>query len=274
MQFKAQGHAFQCIRTQFEEGILTIGLAPGASNLINAQLSREMATLLESIRYDEAVRVVVIKGEGDGFCAGLDAADFVQAAGENPPRSRSADEAAHLWMGRLLRQLPQPVIAMVHGYCRGAAVSVLAACDIVCVADEAEFTLVQADSATLPCGPGPKSISEVMTQRAASYYSLTGQSFDGAEAARNGLATLDFPQADLQRETYALAREFLNKDPLAVQFTKETVQHVGHMDWDAALNFTAAKFAELKALQAGRPSSRAAAIESFVAGKSKPGLGA
>jgi hypothetical protein len=45
------------------------------------------------------------------------------------------------------------------------------------------------------------------------------------------------------------------------------------MGWDAVLDYNAAKFAQLKAMQAGRPSARAAAVESFLAGTSKPGLG-
>jgi trans-feruloyl-CoA hydratase/vanillin synthase len=51
------------------------------------------------------------------------------------------------------------------------------------------------------------------------------------------------------------------------------LRYVGSMSFDAAISFHAAKLAELKALQAGRPSTRAAAVESFLAGKSKPGLG-
>ena len=55
--------------------------------------------------------------------------------------------------------------------------------------------------------------------------------------------------------------------------TRSSSVRIRGMDWDAVLNFNAAKFAELKAMQAGRPSPRAAAVESFLAGKSKPGLG-
>ena len=87
-------------------------------------------------------------------------------------------------------------------------------------------------------------------------------------------ATLSFPETELQEQTYKLARELATKDPLALRFTKKTVQQVASVAWDDILNFTAAQQAEIKSLQAGRPSARALAIESFLAGKSKPGAGA
>jgi len=142
----------------------------------------------------------------------------------------------------------------------------------VLAAEDARFALPQAE-ADLSSGAVVKAASRVMTQRAADYYTLTGHSFDGREAERNGLATRSVPAASLDAEAQALAAELAAKDAIAVQFTKETLLHVPAMSWDGVLSFTAAKFAELKALQAGRPSTRAAAVESFLAGKSKPGLG-
>lgn len=264
----------ECIRAELDEGILTISLnRPAQRNAMNAALTLEMERLLERVGFDPAVRVVVLRGEGAGFCAGMDTQDFFDAAVRDERALRAARETANHWRVRLLRQLPQPVIAMVHGFCQGGAVAILEGCDIVLAADDTQFALPEFDAGGLPSDPSPKSISRVMTQRAASYYSLSGHTFDGAEAERNGLVTFSLPLTQLEAETYGLAREFAAKDAIAVQFTKETLQHVKDMSWDAVLNFTAAKFAELKALQAGRPSARAAAVESFLAGKSKPGLG-
>lgn len=74
-----------------------------------------------------------------------------------------------------------------------------------------------------------------------------------------------------EAQTYQLARALTAKDPLALRFTKRTLQQVGTVGWDDILAFTSAQQQEIKALQAGRPSARAQAIESFLAGKTKPG---
>ncbi len=139
--------------------------------------------------------------------------------------------------------LPQPVIAMVHGQCRAGAIALIKRCDIVICADDTCFA-------------------------------LNDQSFDAIEAQHNGLVTFSVPASELQAQTHSLARELASKDTLALRFTKETLQRVSDIPWDEVLAFTSSKQAELKTLQAGRPSARASAIESFLAGKSKPGAGA
>lgn len=87
-------------------------------------------------------------------------------------------------------------------------------------------------------------------------------------------ATLSFPASELEEQTYKLARELASKDPLILRFTKKTVQQVASIAWEDILSFTTAQQAKIKSLQAGQPSPRALAIESFLAGKSKPGAGA
>ena len=87
-------------------------------------------------------------------------------------------------------------------------------------------------------------------------------------------STLSYPVSELEEQTYKLARELASKDPLILRFTKKTVQQVASIAWEDILKFTTAQQAEIKSLQAGQPSPRALAIESFLAGKSKPGAGA
>jgi enoyl-CoA hydratase/carnithine racemase len=106
------------------------------------------------------------------------------------------------------------------------------------------------------------------------YVTRIENTFDTKEAQRVGLVTLSFLPEVLSQQIEALATSFCEKDALALQFTKETVAHVPSMTWDASVNFTAAKFAELKSRQAGETSTRAAAVASFLAGKTKPGKGA
>ena len=92
--------------------------------------------------------------------------------------------------------------------------------------------------------------------------------------ANGDWATLSVPASELEEQTYKLARELASKDPLILRFTKKTVQQVASIAWEDILSFTTAQQAEIKSLQAGQPSPRALAIESFLAGKSKPGAGA
>ena len=266
--------ALRGIEADLDDGVLTIALnRPEQRNAMDIALTLDMERLLEAVGHDPAVRVVLLRGCGAGFCAGMDTADFLDASQRDEPALRAARMSADHWRFRLLRLLPQPVITMVHGFCHGGAVGIVEGCDIVFAADDTDFLLAEVGGGHILTGAVGKPVSRVMAPRAADFHALSGRSFDGREAERNGLVTRSFPAGELERETLALARELVEKDALVLQFTKETLQHVGTMSWDAALNFNAAKLAELKSLQAGKPSARAAAVESFLAGKSKPGLG-
>jgi enoyl-CoA hydratase/carnithine racemase len=225
----------QDILTTTADGVLRITLhRPQQGNAITAsmaqQLQQRLQELAEKAAHVAAVRVVLLCGAGPDFCTGLDEAD-------------EDNMALHAELLRQLRALPQPVLAMVHGACHGAAIGIVEACDIVFAANSAQFVV------------------------------RSGQAVDGVQAEVSGLVTRSFPAAELEHETLALAAELAAKDALTLQFTKDTLRQVGNIGWDAVLDFNAAKFAALQALQAGKPSARAAAVESFLAGKSKPGLG-
>ena len=187
------------------EGVLTIRLQVNAMN--------NLMDLLSFAQADEAVNAIVLRDEGEQFGASLGAAAVTDT------------EVSHQLVQRL-RDLPQPIVAMVPGHIHDQALAVLQACDIVLA---------------------------------------TGQ---------DDWATLSFPASELEEQTYKLARELAAKDPLILRFTKKTVQQVASIAWEDILSFTTAQQAEIKSLQAGRPSQRALAIESFLAGKSKPGAGA
>jgi enoyl-CoA hydratase/carnithine racemase len=211
------------LSAELEDGILSITLnRPQALNAINAAMSLALERLLEAVQGDAAARVLVIRGKGAHFCGGLETTGLFDI---------TADDK---W---LLRQLPQPVIAMVHGQCIGGAIALVQACDIVFAADDADF----------------------------------GQ--DGKDTQRDEWVTQSLPASELEAQTYALARDLAAKDALALRFTKEALRSVGDVSWDEILAYTTAKQAEIKTMQAGQPSVRAKAIESFLAGKSKPGAG-
>jgi trans-feruloyl-CoA hydratase/vanillin synthase len=261
------------VKTEQHEGILTISFnRPEKRNAMSVELTFEMVRLLEAVALDEQVRVVVLRGAGAGFCAGMDIKDFFDLSAHDEVTLRQAKEAANHWRVRLLRNLPQPTVAMVHGFCFGGAFAIVEACDIALAADDTKFALSEINFGHFPAGPVAKSISRTMSARAASYYSLTGRLFDGPEAVRTGFITRSVPAAELEAETAALAADLAQKDPIALQFTKESLQHVETMSWDAALNYNAAKFAELKTRQQGA-GSRATSVANFLDGKSRPGLG-
>ena len=115
---------------------------PAKRNAMNPTLHVEMTDLLEDLRYDSSINVVVFTGAGPAFCAGMDLKEFFVNLQDNPPRNTTALRAWRVeWRYRTLRYHPKIMIAMINGYCFGGAFSFVEGCDLAIAADEATFGL-------------------------------------------------------------------------------------------------------------------------------------
>lgn len=240
-------------------------------NVMNPKLHEEMTELLEELRYDDEVRVVVLTGTGDSFCAGMDFKEFLVRLKDNPAEFDRIERLAREWRGRTLKYFPKPTIAMVNGYCFGGAFSQLEACDLAIAADEATFGLSEINFKMFPAGSVSKSLASLLRPRDALYYALTGKPFNGKVAREIGLVNISVPAADLHKVTYELATELASKDPIALAATKDAYRFSLEMGWDASQSYSMAKFAEVGAAQGDR--WRSEGIGKFFEGKYRPGLG-
>lgn len=256
------------LHAQLETGVLTITLdRPNQGNAFSPELVGVLDNLWQRIHADTGVRVVVLQGNVEGFSVGINENDFV----DNTQGSEILCQLRS-WQRRL-RLLPQVVIAKVHAYCYGQALVLLAACDIVVCEETTQFLLRDDGPALDRDSAAVQSLLRVMSPRALQWHCLSQVAFTGAQAEHYGVVTRAVKAEDLETVVSTLGRKLADKEALALRFTKETLLYAPEMTWDAALSFTAAKLAELTLLQSGKASSRANAIQSFLAGASKPGLG-
>jgi enoyl-CoA hydratase/carnithine racemase len=188
-------------------GIRTIGLDRAAKrNAIGVELTLAMEDALLRTRDDPAVRVLVFHGIGGHFCAGMDMKDFFDASTRPPELLRRARAATEHWRTRLLREMPQTLIAAVQGYCLGAALPLVAFSDIVLAARDTRFGLPEINFGFVPGGQILKAAGTRMPPRALAYAALTGRPFDAEQGRRWGLVT-EVVEADPLAAALALARE-------------------------------------------------------------------
>lgn len=237
---------------------------------MNPQLHLEMTQLLEELRYDESTRVVVLTGAGENFCAGMDLKEFFMNLRDKPVEYNRITQAAVEWRGRTLRYFPKPTIAMINGYCFGGAFGIVESCDLAIAAEEATFGLSEINFKLFPGGVVSKSLANLLGPRDALYYGLTGRTFDGKRAAEIGLVNYAVPRERLIEETMSLAHELATKDPHALKATKDAYRYSLLMEWEAAMDYSAAKQGELTLAQ--RDAWRDEGIGEFLAGKYRPGL--
>lgn len=223
--------------------------------------TNELCAIADKLRFDTSVRAIVIRGEGRAFCAGEDLkpdpADAPSSAGDaagmhgdvvDRHPGRSAAERTHIAYERarylferwkVVDQLPQPVIAAIHGYCLGAGVEVAMLADIRIAATDAIFALPQVTLGTqIVGGADLRMISELGAART-KLLAMTGRRFGPAEAYEWGLVQQVVEPDALQDMAMALAQEIAANAPLAVQGVKRAVNNVAYRGFDEAARFEA-----------------------------------
>lgn len=263
---------FETLLLDVIDGIARITFnRPHKKNAMNPRLHLEMTELLDHLRDDDDVRVVVLTGAGNSFCAGMDLKEFFHDLKiDNPREFRRIFRLATEWRGRTLRYYPKPTIAMVNGFCFGGAFSVVEGCDLAVAADEATFGLSEINFRGFPGGPVSKSLANIMHSRDALLLAMTGRTFDGKKAAELKFVNFSVPLVQLEAETMALAREIAAKDPAGLRACKDGYRYSLEMSWDAAVSYTEAKEDQVYLAQQGGWIERG--IGDFVQGKYKPGL--
>jgi feruloyl-CoA hydratase/lyase len=210
---------------------------PEKRNCMSPGLNRQMLRVLDALEFRDDVGVLVLAGEGTAWSAGMDLQEYFR---ENEARGlaavRQAQRECYGWWRRL-RWYQKPTIAMVNGWCFGGGYGPLFACDLAFAAEEARFGLSEINWGILPGGNASKIARELMPFRRAMYHALTGESIGGRTAAEWGLVNEAVPLVELQQRVSAVAGVLLQKNPVALKFTKDAMRRVGEMSFDDAEDY-------------------------------------
>ncbi len=234
---------------QIDAGVATVTLnRPEKLNALNQDCWDELEPLFRRLDADRAVRVVVLRGAGRGFTAGLDLVDMMGRLPITPGGPPDGERQARLHT--LIRTLQAgvtaiercraPVIAAIHGACIGGGVDIATACDIRLCAANANFSVREtrlamvADLGTLQRLPAL--IGQGMTRELV----FTGRDFGAEAALQMGLVNRVLPDAEaLFAAADALAREVAANPPLAVQGAKAVLNERDRFDVDRSLEYVA-----------------------------------
>jgi enoyl-CoA hydratase/carnithine racemase len=198
---------------------------PDKLNAMTSEMVEMLHEALSALGRDRDIRVVVLTGEGRGFCAGLDLGGYGEAPGYQWNGSVERGFAVQKHIASLiprLRSLPQPVIAAVNGPASGGGFALVLGSDIRIAATTARFNAAFIRIGLSACDIGtswllPRLIGAARAQE----LMLTGRLFDAKEALRIGLVTEVVPQDALLEAALAKAEEIKLNTPLGVALTKE-----------------------------------------------------
>jgi methylglutaconyl-CoA hydratase len=197
---------------------------PELRNALNDEVTGSLLHSLQVLEKDATCRVVVLAGRGQAFCAGGDLSRMEKAA--KLTKAKSKAEAGR-FAGLLYRMhtYPKPLVARVHGPAFAGGMGLVAACDLVVAAEEAEFCLPEVRIGLVPAMISPY-IVRAMGEQQARRYILTGERLSAPEASRIGLVHECVAMAELDARVEKFVHQLSQAGPQALARSKKLLAKV------------------------------------------------
>jgi enoyl-CoA hydratase/carnithine racemase len=206
------------VACECRENILGITLnRPEKMNALTSVMYEALAGAIDWAEENSNVRVVLIQGSADCFTSGNDLHEFVHS----PPTGEQSPVFRFL---QTISGAKKPIVAAVAGVAVGVGTTMLLHCDLVCAAQGTRFELPFVNLGLCPEAAVSLLLPQLAGHQRAAELLLLGEPF-GAERAREiGLVNAVFPQDELLREAFVMARKLAQKPPASVRLTKSLLK--------------------------------------------------
>ncbi len=207
------------VETTIQGAVATVTLnRPEKMNALTREMREALIAAFQSLRFDDAVRAIVIAGAGPNFCAGAD----IDRMAEDDLRGRRdrLQSLSHIYM-RALHNIEKPVICAVRGHAVGIGMSIVLGCDIVLAADTARFGQTFRRIGYVPDGGGIWFLARRLPMNIAKELVFTGRVFDADEAHRLGIVNHVVPDAELESRAAAMAADMAEGPTFALGLSKK-----------------------------------------------------
>jgi enoyl-CoA hydratase/carnithine racemase len=165
---------------------------PERYNALDYETREELKEALEDAAKDENIRAAVIRGSGKAFSAGADIKAFLEWTTLKAMEVLK-EVGTSLVISRIIREMPKPVIAAVHGYCLGGGFELAQACDIIIASEDAVFGQPEINVGLIPGGGGTQRLPRLIGEKKAKELIFTGDRVSAKDMAELGLVNKVVP---------------------------------------------------------------------------------
>ena len=213
--------AFDTLLYEKQDGVAYVTLnRPEALNAYNIQMRDDLYQILSAIKDDDEVLVAIFKGAGKkAFCAGADLSEFLSAP--SPVVARQVRFERDVW--RLFLNIPQPLIAALHGYVLGSGIEIALCCDIRIASEDSRFGMPEVDLGIIPAAGGTQTLPRTVGRGKALEMLLANRWISAEEAYHIGLVNRVVHIDELLKAAEEIAKKIASCNPTAVRYAKQAV---------------------------------------------------
>ena len=229
--------SYSFLKYNFDKGIATITLnRPDVYNALNDEITFELQDALKAVSKDDAVRVVVLTGEGKAFCSGQ---DLKSASGDEKRSFMDSLTKRYNPIIRAMRNLPKPIVCRLNGVAAGAGCSLALACDIIVASEEATLIEVFINIGLVPDSGSSYFLPRLIGMAKAFELCSMGSRVKAKEAETLGLINKVVPSDQLDNAVKEYADYFANAPTKSVALIKKMLNKAATSTLDEMLDYEA-----------------------------------
>ncbi len=222
-------------------GILTLS-RPKALNALNAELLKELKSLLSELKNRKDLRCLIVTGDGDkAFVAGADIKEMNELSDEEGQKLAEDGQTTF----KLFEELPCTVIAAVNGFALGGGLELALSCDFIIASSNAKLGLPEVTLGLIPGFGGTQRLSRNVGKGIARRMVFTGDLFSAEQCQQWGLITEVVPEGELLSRVKKIALQIATRSPVAIRLSKRSINEGYDQTLYEGLNLEAKLFGQV-----------------------------
>ena len=242
---------YETLEIHKEKDVVTVHLnRPEVHNAMNEKLMKELTSCFKELSSDDAIRIIVLTGNGKSFCAGADL-NWMKSMAKYSKEENIQDSRLLLDLYETIYSCPKPVIGRINGHAFGGGIGLVAVCDITIAPPGLKFAFSETNLGIIPSVISTYIVRRMGLSNMRRLF-ITGERFISEYAKEIGLIDYVVPEEDLDAEIQKYAKWLHSSGPKSIVEIKNLVDKCQKMDVEDYKEFTVEKIAELRTSDEGQ----------------------
>jgi methylglutaconyl-CoA hydratase len=242
---------YEMIEVLKDNDVATLTLnRPEVHNAMNERLVREITNCFKELANDEKIKVIVLTGKGESFCAGADL-NWMKSMVMYSKEENIRDSRLLLDMYDAIYNCPKPVIGKINGHAFGGGTGLIAVCDINIAAIGSKFAFSEVKLGIIPSVISTYVVRRIGISNMKRLF-ITGERFNSEYAKEIGLIDFVTEKDDFNSTVERYVEQLRSSSPKAIKEIKNLVNNYKKMDIERYKEFTVEKISELRVSEEGQ----------------------